>query len=109
MSPWPEPLDLAGLPPDALAGQPAVITGAGRGVGQAVARAFAQLGALVVAADHSDEGGETERLITAAGGRACFVRADVADEASVAALAAAAEAAFGPPAVVVSCAHAPNA
>ena len=56
----------------------ALITGAGSNIGRAMARLFAREGAAVVVGD-TDEvgGGETVRLIEAAGGRACSVAGDV--------------------------------
>lgn len=70
-----------------LAGKIALITGAGRGIGAATARLFAQEGASVVLAARSEE--EVTRLageITASGGAALAVRTDVADAASMQAL-----------------------
>lgn len=84
-----------GLRRDALAGQTAVITGSGRGIGREMAQAFAWLGAKVVIAELADSGTETEALIRAAGGEACFIRTDVSSEDSVAALAQKAESVFG--------------
>ncbi|HVN64366.1 MAG TPA: SDR family oxidoreductase [Candidatus Binataceae bacterium] len=56
----------------------AVITGAGSGIGRAVARRIAGEGAKAVVADMDDQGGaETIRLIESSGGRAIFVHADV--------------------------------
>jgi len=77
-----------GLARDELAGQVAVVTGAGRGIGRQVARALAYLGAAVVVAELDEAtGAETASLIEAEGGRALCLRTDVADEASVQALA----------------------
>ena len=71
----------------ALAGRVALVTGAASGIGRAAARAFAREGARVVVSDVAAPGAdETVRLITAKGGEACFVRADVAHEADVTAL-----------------------
>lgn len=61
-----------------LAGKTALITGAGSGIGRATATLFGAEGAAVVCADLDDEtGAETAQAITAAGGRATFVHADV--------------------------------
>lgn len=62
----------------------AVITGAGAGIGRAIARTFAQEGANVVVADiDSRAAEETARLITEAGGTALAVHTDVTDPTSV--------------------------
>ena len=67
-----------------LAGKVAIVTGAARGIGQAIALRFGQEGARVAIADVREaEGQNTVRLIEAAGGQACFVRADVSDSAQV--------------------------
>jgi len=57
-----------------------VVTGAASGIGAATARRLAQEGAAVVVADVAAAGEEVSAQINAAGGRAAFVRADVADE-----------------------------
>ncbi|AHG93139.1 short-chain dehydrogenase/reductase SDR (plasmid) [Gemmatirosa kalamazoonensis] len=59
-----------------------LITGASTGIGRACALRFAREGARLALADVQVEGGEAlAREITAAGGTACFVRADVARRA----------------------------
>ena len=78
----------------ALAGQVAVVTGASRGIGPAVADAFGQEGARVVRTARSI------RAATSDGG--LDFPADLTDPAQVAALAAATRAAFGEPDVLVN-------
>ena len=70
-----------------LAGQVAVVTGAGRGIGRAIAAALAREGAAVVlAARSAPELDGVAREIEQAGGRAVVVPTDVRQEASVEAL-----------------------
>jgi len=62
----------------------ATITGGGSGIGRATCLLFAREGAKVVVADYIAEGGnETVRQISAAGGQAVFVQADVSKSADV--------------------------
>ena len=63
-------------------GKIALVTGAGSGIGRAVAGLYAQCGARVVAADIDNAGGtETVDQIRAAGGEALFCHTDVAKAA----------------------------
>lgn len=67
-----------------IAGKVAVITGAGSGVGRAASLLFAEHGAKVVSVDIDLSAvEETVAQVTAAGGTARAVRADVADEAAM--------------------------
>ncbi len=69
-----------------LPGKVAILTGAARGQGAGVARAFAAEGAGVALLDVLDEAGQgVAREIAAAGGRALYLHCDVSREPDVAA------------------------
>jgi len=73
-----------------------LVTGAGGGIGRAIATTLAREGARVLVADYDVEGGQgTVDLIKNAGGEALFVKTDVTDEAQVANAVAQAIAAWG--------------
>ena len=79
-----------------LADKVAVVTGGGSGIGRAICVRFAMERARVVAADINAAGAkETVAVITAAGGTALAVTADVTDGAAVGALMRRAEQEFG--------------
>jgi glucose 1-dehydrogenase len=79
-----------------LRGSVAVVTGAGRGIGRAIALRLASAGAAVgVAARTEGEIDETRRQIEKAGGRAVAIVADVTKERDVTRLFDQARAAFG--------------
>lgn len=70
-----------------LQDQVAVVTGAGSGIGRAIAVRFAQEGARIVVADRNEEASaETSRLVEEAGSEALVVPTDVSDPRAVAAL-----------------------
>jgi 3-oxoacyl-[acyl-carrier protein] reductase len=80
-----------------LAGKVAIVTGAGRNIGRAIALALAEGGASVLVNAHSNRG-EAEavaREIEAAGGKALVHIGDVADATAVQAMADAAVKHFG--------------
>ena len=73
----------------AFAGKVALVTGAGSGIGRAVALAFAASAAKVVVADRDQaHGEETVHLVRAAGGNALFLPVDVTRAEQVEALVA---------------------
>ena len=87
----------------ALRGRGAVVTGGGRGIGAAVARALADAGAAVLVAART--GHEVERVageLTQSGAQAWAVGCDVTDPEGVARLVEAAAARLGPVDILVN-------
>lgn len=86
-----------------LTGQTALVTGASRGLGRAIAVALAQAGATVLCASSSANGSsDTVAAISNAGGKAIALAADLSSEAAVEQLAAQALA-QGPVHILVNC------
>jgi 3-oxoacyl-[acyl-carrier protein] reductase len=65
-----------------LSGRVAIVTGASRGIGRAIARRLGALGAVVVAAARGDHADGTADDIRAAGGKAEAIPLDVTDAAA---------------------------
>jgi 3-oxoacyl-[acyl-carrier protein] reductase len=82
---------------------PAIVTGAGQGLGRAFALALAQHRVAVAVADlNAEAAGRVAKEIAAAGGEAVPVEMDVSDEAGARRMAAEVADRLGPPAVLVN-------
>lgn len=90
-----------------LEGRTAVVTGAGRGIGEAIARRFAAEGAnLALAARSADDLARVAAEVSSAGAHVVTVPTDVTRDEDVAALAEVVVREFGHPEVVVNSAGA---
>ncbi|WP_144462357.1 SDR family NAD(P)-dependent oxidoreductase [Siminovitchia fortis] len=90
-----------------LKGRTAIVTGAGSGMGKAIAHLFAKQGANVTIADINDESAKTT-ADTAAHQRVQTIQADVASESDVDSLVSKTVAAYGGLDIVVNCAGVPQ-
>jgi NAD(P)-dependent dehydrogenase (short-subunit alcohol dehydrogenase family) len=101
--PEPPPPGSTALPPGTFDGVPVLVTGAGTGLGKAIAVEFARLGAALVIASRSREHLDAGvAAVSEAGGSALAVTCDIREPVEIAAAFDAAEAAFGLPAVLVN-------
>ncbi len=78
-----------------LAGRVALVTGASRGIGRAIALHLASAGATVVAGARADHARPVQQQIEEAGGAAVAITLDVTDAASIGTAASAALGRFG--------------
>ncbi len=79
-----------------LANQVAIVTGAGAGIGEAIALRFAEEGARLVVNDiHEENGRAVAAKVEALGAQAHFVRGDISLEEDARRIAASAEEVFG--------------
>jgi NAD(P)-dependent dehydrogenase (short-subunit alcohol dehydrogenase family) len=88
---------------DRLRGKVAIITGAGQGIGAAIAGCFVAEGASVVVAEcNAKTGTTTAKALSESGGSALFVETDVTDAASVRRAVAETERCYGTPDILVN-------
>jgi NAD(P)-dependent dehydrogenase (short-subunit alcohol dehydrogenase family) len=86
-----------------LAGEVAIVTGSTAGLGRAIAKVLAFAGAdVVVTGRTADKGADVVRGIEATGGRALYIRSDIADQRSCEELVAGTVEAFGGVSVLVN-------
>ena len=86
-----------------LGGKVAIVTGAGSGIGRAIALEFAREGAKVVLAEiEAAPCKQSTKMILDAGGEAMAVQTDVSNDASARRLVETAVTEFGPPDVLVN-------
>ena len=83
--------------------QVVLVTGAGQGIGQAIATAFGEEGSAVIVNDMNlDTAEKTAAQINDTGGRALAIQADIADRRAVEGLLARAKQQFGPVSTLIN-------
>jgi NAD(P)-dependent dehydrogenase (short-subunit alcohol dehydrogenase family) len=101
--PGPPAVGTRALPPDTYQGVPVIVTGAGTGLGKAIASEFARLGASIVIASRKPDHLETgQEAMAAIGAPVLTVACDIREADSIAAMFDAATEAFGLPQVLVN-------
>jgi NAD(P)-dependent dehydrogenase (short-subunit alcohol dehydrogenase family) len=101
--PGPPALGESALPPGTFAGAAVFVTGAGTGLGKAIALEFARLGASIVIASRKPEHLEAgHEAVAALGAPVTTVGCDIRDPEQIAAAFDAAESAYGLPQVLVN-------
>jgi NAD(P)-dependent dehydrogenase (short-subunit alcohol dehydrogenase family) len=101
--PYPPAVGASALPADTSRGVPVVVTGAGTGLGKAIASEFARLGAsIVIASRKPDHLAAGQAAIEAIGAPVLTVECDIRDADSIAAMFEAATGTFGLPQVLVN-------
>ena len=98
--PEPPPLGASALPPGTYAGDTVIVTGAGTGLGKAIASEFARLGANIVVLSRKPEHLEAANTDIGALGEVLTVPCDIREPEQIAAAIDAAEERFGLPRVL---------
>ncbi len=101
--PYPPPIGATALPPGTYDGAVVFVTGAGTGLGKAIAIEFARLGASIVIASRKPEHLEAGRdAIESVGAAVLTVQCDIRDPESIGGAFDAAQSQFGLPEVLVN-------